>query len=153
MSKTVVGLFQNSAVADQVVHDLAASSFPLNEIRSVREPLDMGATGATGTPRLDFEVRLERELTVIGASVGEANAYAQGVKRGGVLVFATGTNEEVEAASEIMNRLGAANLEDFAGVENMAALGTGPASPSSVEAPSQAGRVREQGAGARLFVW
>jgi hypothetical protein len=153
MSKTAVGLFENPGVADQVVHDLDASAFPRREIRTLGEPRDMGGTGITDTPHTDFEVGLDRELKTIGASEREANAYVQGVRRGGVLVFATGSNEQVDSAAEIMNRHGAVEVEELIGrepntgsmiAENMAA----------VHDPSvQTGRTRQPGCGARMFVW
>jgi hypothetical protein len=55
------------------------------------------------TPRIDFEVNLNRELTAIGASDREADTCVQGVRRGGVLVLATGSNEQVDNAATIMN--------------------------------------------------
>src|ERR1019366_7476916 len=84
------------------------------EIRMLSEPLDLRDTGILGTPRLDFQVRLERELTAMGATVGEANAYGEGVRRGGVLVFASGSEEEAARAVWIMNRLGAMKVEELA---------------------------------------
>lgn len=44
-------------------------------------------------PRLDFETELIRELTKIGATKAEAQAYVEGLRRGGALVFATGSDE------------------------------------------------------------
>jgi hypothetical protein len=52
-------------------------------------------------PRLDFEVGLKRALTRIGANKAEAQAFVGGLRRGGVLVFATGSDERVEAAADI----------------------------------------------------
>jgi hypothetical protein len=153
MSKTAVGLFENPGVADQVVHDLDASAFPRSEIRTLGEPRDMGDTEIMGTPHTDFEVGLDRELKTIGASEREANAYVQGVRRGGVLVFATGSNEQVDSAAEIMNRHGAVEVEELIGREpntgsmideNMAAVHDGSV---------QTGRTRQPGGGARMFVW
>jgi hypothetical protein len=37
-------------------------------------------------PRLEFEVDLTRELTRIGATQAEAQAYVEGLRRGGALV-------------------------------------------------------------------
>jgi hypothetical protein len=104
MSKTAVGLFENPGVADQVVHDLEASGFPRNDFRILSESLDMKGSGAMGIPNIDFEVSLDRDLRKIGASGTEAEAYVNGVRRGGVLVFASGSDERIDAAAEIMNR-------------------------------------------------
>jgi hypothetical protein len=155
MSKTAVGLFENASVADEVVHDLGAHSFPSNDIRVLKEPLDMPVTGTLSLPHTDFQVRLELELKAIGASTPEATAYTQGVRRGGVLVFATGSNEEVDSASEIMNRHGAIEVEELTGnAPNLAGVigrGAPLAYPGSITA--QTGRTRQSGGGARMFVW
>ena len=153
MSKTAVGLFENPGVAHQVVHDLDAIAFPRSEIHILGEPRDMGDSGIMGTPHHDFEVGLGRELKAIGASEREANAYVQGVRRGGAIVFATGSNEQVDSAAEIMNRHGAVEVEELIGREpktgsmideNMAAVHDGSV---------QTGRTRQRGGGARMFVW
>ena len=153
MSKTAVGLFEHAGVADQVVHDLDASAFPRNEIRILGEPREMSGDGVTGTPRTDFEVGMNREIQAIGASEREAKAYVQGMRRGGVVVFATGSNAEVDKAAEIMNRHGAIEVEELIGREpntgtmideNMAAVHAGSV---------QTGRTRQPGGGACMFVW
>jgi hypothetical protein len=160
MSKTAVGLFEKPSVADQVVHELGASGFPRSEIRLLREPLDMPVSEVTSIPHVDFEVRLGRDLEAIGASAGEANAYVQGVRRGGVLVFATGSNEGVDSAAEIMNRHGAINVEELIGREpgNGGNIGENVSLPREDMPPvhemaTQTGRIRQSGDGVRMFVW
>jgi hypothetical protein len=153
MSKTAVGLFENPGVADQVVHDLDASAFPRSEIRTLGEPRDMGGTGITDTPRTDFEVGLDQELKTIGASEREANAYVQGVRRGGVLVFATGSNEQVDSAAEIMNRHGAVEVEELIGPEPNTGSMIAENIAAVHDASVQTGRTRQPSGGARMFVW
>lgn len=161
MSKTAVGLFENPSVADQVVHDLDASDVPRNGIRTLVEPLDMDVTGVMSFPHTEFEAGLDRELRAIGASERETNAYAQGVRRGGVLVFATGSNKEVDNAAEIMNRHGAMEVEELVGREpssgSMTESGTGSmigeGAPPAFDSSPQTGRIRQTGGGARMFVW
>jgi hypothetical protein len=153
MSKTAVGLFENPGVADQVVHDLDASAFPRNEIRILGEPRDMAVTGIMSTPHTDFEVGLDRELKAIGASDREANAYVQGARRGGVLVFATGSNAEVDNAAEIMNRHGAIEVEELIGREPDTGSMVDENMPAVHDISAQTGRTRQSGGGARMFVW
>jgi hypothetical protein len=153
MSKTAVGLFQNPSVADQVVQDLDAGAFPRNDIRILGEPREMTVNGAMSTPRLDFEVSLNRELKAIGATSDEANAYVQGVRRGCVLVFATGTSAQVDRAAEIMNRRDAIEVEELVGSEPHTDGLAGESLTRIQASSSQTGRINQPGSGARMFVW
>ena len=153
MSKTAVGLFQYPSVAGEVVRDLDASAFPRNEIRILGEPREMSVDGVMSTPRTDFEVGLNRDLTAIGASIGEANAYVQGVRRGGVLVFATGSTEQVDCAAEIMNRHHALQLEELSGSQPHSKSTSGDSITPIQYGSSQTGRINQPGGGARMFVW
>ena len=113
----------------------------------------MPVTGVAGTPHTDFEVGLNRELRSIGASDREANAYVQGVRRGGVLVFATGSNAEVDKAAETMNRHGAIEVEKLIGSEPDTGSMVDENMTSVHESSSQTGRISQPGGGARMFVW
>jgi hypothetical protein len=153
MSKTAVGLFPNPGTANEVVRDLVATSFRPDDVRIVREQLDMGVADAMSTPRIDFEVRVERELRDMGATASEANAYAAGLRRGGALVFATGSKDDVTRAGELMNRHGAMEMEELRGRGPDAALAIDDDSLQvNAESSNQVGRIRE-GGGARVFVW
>ncbi len=103
--------------------------------------------------RLDFEVDLIRELTRIGATQAEARAYIEGLRRGGALVLATGSDEKVEMAADIMNRLGAVEIEETSGPEphlpHVVRENAIPMPDGSV----MAGRIRQPEGGACLFVW
>ena len=153
MPKTAVGLFENRGLADQVVHDLEVSGFPRDDVRVLVESRDMTVTGVMSFPRTDFEVELGRELKAIGANEWEAKAYVQGVRRGGVLVFATGSNEKVDNAAEIMNRHGTLEVEELIGRELNPGGMVGENAPLVNESRFQTGRIRQSGGGARLFVW
>ena len=89
----------------------------------------------------------------IGATIPETRAYVEGLRHGGALVFATGADEALEAAGNIMNRLGAVEIEEVTGPEpEMAGVvreGMMPAPDNSV----QAGRIRPVNGGACFFVW
>ena len=153
MAKTAVGLFENPGSVDEVVRDLVASGFPQKDVRVLGEPREMAGSGVMSTPHTDFEVDLTRELRTIGAAEADAEAYVRGVRRGGVMVFATGSGEKADAAAEIMNRHCAVEIEELSASEphlpgtDLADMA--PGRDNSV----QAGRVRSPGAGARLFVW
>jgi hypothetical protein len=49
----------------------------------------MAGSGLMSTPHTDFEVGLARDLTAFGVLKADAEDYVQGVRRGGVMVFAT----------------------------------------------------------------
>ena len=153
MPKTAVGLFENPRLVDEVVGEIETLGFPRKEVRTLEEPATFEVTGVMSFPRLDFEVELSRELTRIGATQAEAQAYVEGLRRGGALVFATGSDDRVDAAAEIMNQHGAVEIEETSGPE--------PQLPSVVrenmtpilDHPVLAGRIREPGSGATFFVW
>jgi hypothetical protein len=153
MAKTAVGLFENSGSADGVVRDLTAKGFLQKDVRVLSEPVEMPGTGLMSTPHTDFEVDLIRDLTAFGVVEGDAEAYVQGVRRGGVMVFATGTGQNADQAAEIMNCHGALEIEKIGAKQ--------PALPNAEigenmpgrDPSTQIGRVRSAGSGARLFVW
>ena len=96
----------------KVVREIEALGFPRKEVRTLAEPATFEVTGVMSFPRLDFEVDLIRELTKIGATKVEAQVYVDGLRRGGALVFATGSDERVEAAADIMRRNGGVEIEE-----------------------------------------
>lgn len=153
MPKTVVGLFENPQLVDDVVREIEALGFPRREVRTMQEPASFDVTGIMSFPRIDFEVDLSRELARIGATIPETRAYVEGLRRGGALAFATGTDEKVDAAANIMNRRGAVEVEEVIGSEpELAAVGHHSKTPirnSSV----MTGRVRQADGGACVFVW
>ena len=153
MAKTAVGLFENSGSADGVVRDLTAKGFLQKDVRVLSEPVEMPGTGLMRTPNTDFEVDLILDLRAFGVVEGDAEAYVQGVRRGGVMVFATGTGQNADQAAEIMNCHGALEIEKIGAKQ--------PALPNAEigenmpgrDPSTQIGRVRSAGSGARLFVW
>jgi hypothetical protein len=153
MAKTAVGLFENRGLVDEVVRDLEASGFPRNDVRILGEPREMAGTGVMDIPHTDFEVDLIRELKTIGATEADAEAYVQGVRRGGVMVFATDSGEKTDAAAEIMNRHHAVEIEELNGSEPHLPRTDGNDMAPGRDSSVLAGRVRSSGGGARLFVW
>ena len=153
MPKTAVGLFENPGLVDDVVREIEALGFPRKEVRTLDEPATFEVTGVMSFPRLDFEVDLVRELTRIGATKAEAQAYVEGLRRGGALVFATGSDERVDAAADIMNRRGAVEIDETSGPEPQLPHVVRESMTPMRSSPVQAGRIREPGGGACLFVW
>lgn len=153
MPKTAVGLFKKPDFVDDVVREIEALGFPRKEVRTLEEPATFEVTGVMSFPRLDFEVELNRELARIGATKAEAQVYVDGLRRGGALVFATGSDERVEAAADIMDRNGAVGVEEVSGSEPQLAGVVRENMTPTRDIPVLAGRIRESGGGAALFVW
>ena len=151
MPKTAVGLFENADLLDAVVLEIEAAGIPRSEVRTTKEPLSFEVTGVMSFPRLDFEVELLRELTRIGATEAEAQVYLDGVRRGGALVVATGLDDKVDTAADIMRRHGAAEIETGTGPEPQLPRaireGMSPQRDQSV----MTGRIRQAAGG--FFVW
>ena len=153
MPNTVVGLFENARIVDDAVREIEALGFPRQEVRTIREPANFEVTGVMSFPRLDYEVDLNRELTRIGATIPEAQAYVDGLRRGGALAFATGPEEKVATAGNIMNRLGAMEVADLTGPEpQLPGVRRQTFTPMG-DASVMAGRIRQPGGGACFFVW
>jgi hypothetical protein len=153
MPKTVVGLFENPDLVDGVVREIEALGFPRKEVRTLAEPATFEVTGVMSFARLDFEVDLIRGLTRIGATKAEGQAYVQGLRRGGALVLATGSDDRVETAANIMNRDGAVEIEESSGPEPQLPGVVRESTTAIRDSSVQAGRIREPGGGASLFVW
>jgi hypothetical protein len=156
MPKTAVGLFENPSVADEAVRDIESIGFPRNEFRTLGEPLDLGLTGVMSIPHIDFEVEVFRELARIGTTKREAETYIEGLRRGGVLVYATGLDEKVDRAAEILNRHRAVETEETAGPEPhlpSVASARAAAGAAALDGRIQAGRIGQPGGGAAFFVW
>jgi hypothetical protein len=151
--KNSIGLFENSGLAEGVVRDLEASGFLPQDVRVLGEPRGMGGSGLMSTPHNDFEVGLRRDLMSFGVVEADAEDYVEGLRLGGAMVFATGSGNNAEAATEIMNRHGALEIERIsASRPELPDADLGEDLP--VRDPSvQIGRVRSPGTGARLFIW
>jgi acylphosphatase len=93
--------------------------------------------------RLDFEVELKHALNEIGATESDEEAYIRGLRNGGVLVLASGPDERVEAAAQIMNRQGGMDLEKLGGPEPELPEPDFEDALPSRDRPLQTGRIRE----------
>jgi hypothetical protein len=153
MPKTVVGLFENSGLVDDVVREIEGLGFPRQEVRTVKEPITFEVTGVMSFPRIDFEVQMSRELTRIGATEAETQVYVDGLRRGGALVFATGSEEKIRSAGDVMSLYGAAEIEEVAGVEPQMPGVSHPNLTPMRDGPMVAGRISQSGGGPRCFIW
>jgi len=153
MPTTAVVLFEDPRIAEDVVREIEGLGFPRNEIRILDEPATFEVTGVMSFARLDFEVDLLRELTRIGATRAEAEAHIEGLRRGGALVLATGSGEKVDIAAAVMNRRGAVEIEETRGPEPNLPHVFRENAIRTAGSSVMAGRIRQPGGGACLFVW
>lgn len=153
MARTAIGLFEDQASANEVAHEIKRIGFDPEEVRVLSEPLDMPVTSVLNTPGTDFALALYRDLQQIGASQAETEAYVQGVRQEATLVFATGSDVQVDTAAEIMNRHKAMRVEELSGLEPDLPSES-PESPKfSHHDPTLGRRIPSRGDGARIFVW
>jgi hypothetical protein len=152
MPDSAVGLFEDASVAEAVTDALRAHGFPAKGIQVVAQPVNLPVDGATSTPGTDFTAALRRDLRSMGASDYESEAYAAGVRRGHVLVFATGSREQADTAAGIMSEYTTVEVEEFAAAAPaMPGIHRGETGPHDLSSKND--RIRAKKDGARLFTW
>jgi hypothetical protein len=153
MAETAVGMFQHPGTADAVLEELRVNGIPSSGIRSITMPLGMTTDSVTAMPGVDFAAGLSKDLTAMGASAEEAEWYVAGVQRGNVLIFASGTPEEADAAAAVMEEFEPIALEEFAGVvpASHAAVHAGNVTAQAISIKED--RSRAKADGARVFSW
>jgi hypothetical protein len=101
MTKTAIGLFEVSTVADEVVAQLLASGFSRDEVKLVRR------SDYDGTPSPETDI-----LKIGGFPREHAGRYWDAVSRGRVLVAVTSDGARADRAAEIMDQAGAIDIEE-----------------------------------------
>jgi hypothetical protein len=153
MPKTAVGLFEDPSVVGDVMREIETLGLPRNEVRVLDEPATFPVSGVMSFGRLDFEVDVARELMRIGASKAQAEEYVKGLRRGGALVFATGSDEKADLAADVMNRRGAMEIEETDGPKPHLPGARREAPTVTTETSVMTGRIRQSEGGASVFVW
>ena len=115
MAKTVIGLFDDPRQAQNIIQALVDDGFRREDIRTLtrQEEASVGMLSAYGVPE------------------AEAQDYAEGLRRGGVVVLVDAADERADRAVAIMERYPAMDLEAQRGAE--AARGRGRAGTREVE--------------------
>jgi uncharacterized protein (TIGR02271 family) len=112
---TVVGLIDNRAETEKVVHDLESEGFPRDHIHVVasdaeREEAESGFRGLL--VRLGLLESRRRELGLPAEHIGY---YSEGIRRGGYLVTVdAGDEKEMDRAIDVLEDHGAVNIEERA---------------------------------------
>ena len=123
MTKTVVGLMDNSHDAQKAVQELESDGFGRENIRIMAEEAPSeglkgkeeiqrirGTEGGVGA----VEGGAASELKRMGIPDDDARNYAEGVRRGGILVTVRCDDDVAGKAAEIMSRNGAIDVENRA---------------------------------------
>jgi hypothetical protein len=153
MAETAVGLVEDSGVAGAVAEALRVSGFPSDDIRVLAQPLGLEVTSPTSTPGVDFDAALAADLRSMGASEEEIDAYVEGIRGGGVLVFATGTSAQAETALSVMQAYDPIEIEEFAGsAPALPGIQVGQIGAHDISSKENRARVKS-GEGARVFTW
>jgi uncharacterized protein (TIGR02271 family) len=115
MAKTVIGLFDDPRQAQNIIQAFVDDGFRREDIRTLtrQEEASVGMLSAYGVPE------------------AEAQDYAEGLRRGGVVVLVDAADERADRAVAIMERYPAMDLEAQRGAE--AARGRGRAGTREVE--------------------
>ncbi len=152
MAATAVGLFADTSIADSVVDALRAHGIPDKNIRTLAQPAGLPVNSATSTPSVDFAAALAKDFRSMGATEPEIEGYLSGVRRGNVLIFVSGTLQQADAATAVMNQFTAIEIEEFAGVApTLPSVHVGEVGLH--DASSRISRERAKTDGARLFSW
>jgi hypothetical protein len=119
MTKVVVALYEDVAVAQKAVDALVAAGVPRSEVSILSNETiaaipgaavgsgEYGPLGPAEVSGADLVPRLAR----LGVGQSEAEGYAEGVRRGGGLVVVRTDDARAAQATEIMGRAGALDYE------------------------------------------
>jgi uncharacterized protein (TIGR02271 family) len=143
MAKTVIGLFQDLPKAQEVARALADDGVRREDVRTLtsREGVSVGT------------------LTALGVPEAEAQAYADDVRRGGVLVLVDVPDDRADRAVALMERYATADLGAPTGADTAQERGragtreveTGDVKVPVVEEELQVGTRQVQRGGVRLY--
>jgi len=152
MAETAVGLFEQPGTADTVANALRANGFPAGGIRVLSKPAAMPVEGATSTPLVDFAAALSRNLHSMGASDSECDTYLEGLRRGSVLVFATGSHDQAESALGVMSEYEPVEVKEYnSPVPELPPTRVGEIGSHDIS--SRIERNRQNIEGVRVFSW
>ena len=153
MADTAVGLFEDRETADAVVDALRANGIPGNGIRVLSQPVASPVESPTSTPAIDFAAAISRDLRSMGATEADSEAYLAGVRRGNVLVMATGSTAQAETAISVMNAYEPVEVEEFAGFAPAMPAVRGKEVPAHDSISLDSDQARAKSEGARVFSW
>src|SRR5256714_8366884 len=114
MAKTLVALYDTITEAERVVHELLADGFPRSAIHLALDPTQERAAHASSVAgdAAYAGAHLFDTLVDVGVPQEEADAYGEGVRRGGALVVVESSEDRAERGMEILHRLHPINMQE-----------------------------------------
>lgn len=103
-TRNATAYFETRAAADAAVNDLVAAGI-------VRDQISVAGTGAFGTTPTSGDRSFWEELKDLFLPAEDRYAYAEGLRRGGVLVSVRTEGSDYERVLEILDRDGAVDLD------------------------------------------
>ncbi|MBV8895238.1 MAG: DUF2171 domain-containing protein [Acidobacteriaceae bacterium] len=103
-TRNATAYFETRAAADEAVNDLVAAGIP-------REQISVAGTGVLGTTPTSGDRTFWEELKDLFLPAEDRYAYAEGLRRGGVLVSVRSDNSDYMRILEILDRDGAVDLD------------------------------------------
>ena len=168
MAKTVVGLFQSMAAAQNIQQRLVSEGYDSQNIRVVSNEQNTataaGSTGITGTSQSNDIGVLSSIKSFFGsfsdADESDHSYYSQGVTSGGALLMATVSDNRAEALAARLEQYGAQDVnEKNAGADTATATrqptvntaSTGATAIPVVQEELQVGKRQVQRGGVRVY--
>ena len=103
-TRNATAYFETRAAADAAVNDLVAAGI-------VRDQISVAGTGALGTTPTSGDRSFWEELKDLFLPAEDRYAYAEGLRRGGVVVSVRTEETDYERVLEILDRDGAVDLD------------------------------------------
>jgi uncharacterized protein (TIGR02271 family) len=137
MAKTLVALYDTVPEAERVVQELMADGFARSDIHlALNDTMSRATQGSTVQGDAAYAgATLLATLTDLGVPADEAHAYAEGVRRGGVLVVVESGDDQAERGMAILQRLHPVNMHERTAQWRQAGW-TGAAATTSTATPA-----------------
>jgi len=112
MAKTIVGVFDDANSAQTALRELQGIGIPQSQLRlTSNDQASSSASGETDTSWKDRIVHFFESMFENESDRNHANTYAEAWRRGHYLVVADVDDMHMERAVEILNRLGAIDID------------------------------------------
>lgn len=169
MSKTVVGLFDSMAQAEQVKQQLNTSGYGVENVRIISQGSGQGMTSSAGTGTTGSGIA--SSASEIGEKIGSFfhnmtggdesthQQYSAGVHGGGALVAVTVADEQASQVAMLLKQQGARDLQGagqnatsgYQGATNTTATTTGETTIPVVEEQLVVGKREVDHGGVRIY--